>query len=144
MFIGYRWYDARDIEPQFPFGHGLGYTSFSLGDVSVVGAIDDGITISVPVANVGDRDGSTVVQVYVAAGPGAPRRPLRQLRAFTKVAVAAGEMATAVMTLSPRDFSLWDPAAHDWIVPAVEFGVLVGLSSRDLSAPINVVRRHTP
>jgi beta-glucosidase len=132
LFIGYRWYDAREIEPQFPFGHGLGYTTFRLGDVTVSGSVADGVTVSVPVTNVGDRPGSTVVQCYVEATPGGPRSPTRVLRAFAKVAATPSGTTHAVMHLTPRAFSVWDVATHTWLVPEGEHRVIVGLSSRDL------------
>lgn len=139
QFIGYRWYDAREIEPRFPFGFGLGYTSFELGAASISGSIDAGIEVSVPVTNTGSRDGGTVVQCYVEAPVDGPRRPRRELRGFAKVRAAAGETVTATMWLPERAFAVWDVAAHGWVVPAGAYHVLVGSSSRDLHPAGSVV-----
>jgi beta-glucosidase len=100
--------------------------------VTVSGSVADGVTVSVPVTNVGDRPGCTVVQCYVEATPGGPRSPTRVLRAFAKVAAAPGGTTHAVMHLSTRAFSVWDVATHAWVVPQGEHRVAVGLSSRDL------------
>lgn len=138
--IGYRWYDAREIEPLFPFGHGLGYTTFELGAASVSGTPDEGVRVSVPVTNTGDRRGSTVVQAYV----GLPRsgdddQPLRTLAAFTKVTMAPGATRTVELTLDRQAFATWDVDAHAWVVPAGEHAVAVGTSSRELSPAGSVV-----
>jgi len=120
----------------FPFGHGLGYTDWQFGAGSLTGSIADGVTATVPIANIGRRDGSTVVQVYVAAptdGPvPAPRRAVRELRGFTKVTVEAGHTVDAVVELSPRAFAVWSPAEHRWVVPPGTYEVLAGDSSRSL------------
>ncbi len=132
QFIGYRWYDAREIAPQFPFGHGLGYTSWSFGPAEITGTIADGIVVRVPVTNTGHRAGTTVVQCYVEASEGGPRRPLRELRGFAKVHAASGATVTAEMWLPERSFSVWDVETHSWLVPAGIYHVLVGDSSRAL------------
>lgn len=133
LFMGYRWYDARDIEPQFPFGHGLGYTTWRLGAAVVTGSVSDGITVSVPVANVGSRPGSTVVQCYVEPPADGPRRPLRELRGFARATLDPGESTTVEMWLPERAFASWDVAAHAWVVFPGAHHVHVGLSSRDLA-----------
>ena len=132
LFIGYRWYDSRSIEPQFPFGHGLGYTSWHLGSASVSGTIDGSVTVTVPLTNTGARSGSTVVQCYVEPPAAGPSRPARELRGFSKVTLPAGESGVATVALTKRDFSIWDTDAHDWTVPAGEYRIVVGLSSREL------------
>ncbi len=132
LFIGYRWYDSRSIEPQFPFGHGLGYTSWHLGSASVSGTIDGSVTVTVPLTNTGARSGSTVVQCYLEPPADGPIRPVRELRGFSKVTLPAGESGVATVALTKRDFSIWDTDAHDWTVPAGEYRIVVGLSSREL------------
>ena len=76
--------------------------------------------------------GSTVVQCYVEAAAGGPRRPRRELRAFAKVALAPGESTTVMLTLSPRAFAVWSPELHDWTIPPGEYTIAVGESSRSL------------
>lgn len=132
QFIGYRWYDARKITPLFPFGHGLGYTSWSFGPAEITGTIAAGIVVRVPVTNTGERAGATVVQCYVEAPEGGPSRALRDLRGFAKVNAAPGATVTAQMWLPERSFAVWDVATHSWLVPAGIYRVLVGDSSRSL------------
>jgi len=136
LFVGYRWYDAREIEPLFPFGHGLGYTTWELGQATVDGGVADGVRVSVPVTNTGERAGTTVVQVYVAppgeGPPDAPRRPRRELRGFAKVHAEAGATVEAVVELGTRAFAVWSPSEHGWVVPPGQYELLVGESSRSL------------
>ena len=132
LFVGYRWYDARDITPLFPFGHGLGYTTFETVSASVSGSVADGVDVTVTLRNTGTRAGGETVQCYVAPPPGRPRRAHRELRAFARVHAAAGEPATATMRLDRRAFASWDPTSHDWVVPDGTYGLWVGRSSRDL------------
>jgi beta-glucosidase len=134
LFIGYRWYDARQIEPRFPFGHGLGYTTWSFGAASVQGDTAGGATVRVDVSNTGTRSGSTVVQCYVEPPSDGPRRPIRELRGFAKVFLHPGETMTAEIWLPERAFATWDVAAHDWRVPPGDYRVWVGASSRDLTS----------
>jgi beta-glucosidase len=156
LFMGYRGYEHRAIEPRFAFGHGLGYTSFAVGEVTLSGR-----TVAVPVTNTGDRAGSEVVQVYVA--PTAPRlaRPPKELKAFAKVRLEPGESTTVELDLDDRAFAYWDPGQADWDEVSAKAGamfgqaaeerrppgwqvdpgtyqVLVGRSSQDLAAPVTI------
>ena len=119
LFMGYRGYEHRAIEPRFPFGHGLGYTTFELGEpVLSTPAFTRGgtVTVSVPVTNTGDRPGVEVVQCYVA--PDAPRlaRPPKELKAFVKVRLEASTSATVDLVLDDRAFAYWDDGQADWDV----------------------------
>ena len=109
MLVGYRWYDTRDIEPAFPFGHGLSYTTFSIGAPTVVAAEGPTVTLDVPVTNTGDRSGTEVVQVYVARPDSSVSRPAQELRGFAKVHLAPGESTVARIVLGHRAFAHWDP-----------------------------------
>ena len=133
LFIGYRWYDGREIAPLFPFGHGLGYTSFELGGASVSGSVEDGVEVSVELVNIGGRAGGETVQCYVGAPAGRCRRPRRELRSFARVVAGPGERTSATMSLDRRAFACWDPTRHDWVVPEGDYEIWVGRSSRDLS-----------
>ena len=116
LFTGYRWYEARRLPVAFPFGHGLGYTSFtwgepSLGEIPSIAELEAEatVTVTVSVTNDGDRAGSEVVQCYV--GPTAPRltRPVRELQGFAKVRLEPGGSADVVVVLDHRAFAYWDP-----------------------------------
>jgi beta-glucosidase len=117
LFMGYRGFEHRAIDPRFCFGHGLGYTTFELGEPRLSAdrfTPGDTLTVSVPVRNTGDRAGSEVVQLYVA--PDSPRlaRPPKELKAFAKVRLEPGESTTVDLTLEDRSFAYWDPGQADW------------------------------
>lgn len=133
IFVGHRWYDARGIEPLFPFGHGLSYSTVELGEATATVDDQGGATVQVAVTNVSTRAGSEVVQVYVEPPAGAVSRPVRQLAGFTKVHLDAGESATATVTVPARAFAYWDPSASTWQVDDGPHTLWVGRSSRDLT-----------
>lgn len=134
VHVGHRWYDLRGIEPAFPFGHGLSYSSWSVGPPRV-----RGLAVEVEVANTGDRPGSEVVQLYLGH-PGAPvRRPVRSLAAFGKVALGPGETTVVRFELTERDLARWDRASHGWVADAGEHLVWVARSSRDLGDPVTLL-----
>jgi beta-glucosidase len=139
LFIGYRWYDARHFAPRFPFGHGLGYTTWEMGPSTVAGSIDDGVTVTTSVTNTGSRAGSTVVQVYVEPPADGPRRPLRELRGFAKVSLEPGETIDAQVWLPERAFSTWHPVERRWWVPGGAYHLHVGESSRSLDVAGSVI-----
>lgn len=121
LLMGYRWYDTRDIPVRFPFGHGLSYTTFVLEtaelnvyELSTSGNLEatDSIQVSIPVTNTGQRDGSEILQVYVAPHQPEVQRPRQELKAVAKVALAPGETRTAVLSLPARAFAYWDPGDH--------------------------------
>ena len=117
LFMGYRGYEHRGLAPRFAFGHGLGYSTFELGEPALSQATfsaGDTLTISVPVTNTGARAGSEVVQCYVE--PVSPRlvRPPKELKAFAKVRLEAGASGAAELVLDDRSFSYWDPGQPDW------------------------------
>ncbi|MEQ1701136.1 MAG: glycoside hydrolase family 3 C-terminal domain-containing protein [Ilumatobacteraceae bacterium] len=144
LLIGHRWYDAHGTVPAFPFGFGLGYTTWAAEPgAAVSGEIADGVTVTVPVRNTGARAGSTVVQVYVEPVAAAPGRPVRTLRGFARVHAPAGGTASATIRLDARAFSEWSSSAHGWVVPAGDYRVLAGFSSRDLT-PVGVSRAPEP
>ncbi|WP_062204957.1 beta-glucosidase [Demequina salsinemoris] len=134
IYIGYRWYDATDREIAFPFGHGLSYTTFEheLVGIDVPAATQAAATVRVKVTNTGDRSGSDVVQVYVGDPEAAVDRPVRELRAFQKVALAAGESTVVELELDDRAFAYWGTAG--WTVEPGEYVVEIGRSSRDIVA----------
>ncbi|TLX10897.1 beta-glucosidase [Rhizobium sp. MHM7A] len=110
IFVGYRHHDTREIEPLFPFGFGLGYTSFRWSEpqLSARQMGPEGITFSVDVTNTGDRPGSELVQLYVRSPRAKVERPDKELRAFAKLSLQPGETGTAVMKIMPRDLAYFD------------------------------------
>ncbi len=137
IFIGYRAYDRADQDVSFPFGHGLSYTTFALGDlrVEVTGSVEDGdlsAVVSVSVTNTGETAGAEVVQAYVGDVSSEVARPVRELKGFAKVRLEAGETKQVELTLDQRAFSFWSVRWGRWAVEAGEFEIGVGTSSRDL------------
>jgi beta-glucosidase len=137
VFVGYRGHDALHQPVSHPFGHGLSYTTFSYTDlrVAVTGSHAGGdlrITLSCTVTNTGARTGKEVVQVYVGDLEASVARPVRELKAFTKVELEPGEATTVTFELGSRDLSYWSVRAHGWVLEAGRFSLAVGASSRDL------------
>jgi beta-glucosidase len=137
VFVGYRWYDSRDIEPAFPFGHGLSYTTFAYRNLRVPPRAARGGTleVSVDVTNTGTRAGAETVQLYV--GDEATRavvRPEKELKAFRKVNLQPGETTTVRFSLTPRDFQYYDTHAHRWADTPGTHRIIIGSSSRDVRA----------
>ena len=138
VHVGHRWYDARGIEPLFPFGHGLSYATFEIGEVDAAVGPDGSVEVATMVTNVGDRPGSEVVQVYVQPPASDVSRPVRQLAGFTKVHLAAGEQQVVHVELTPRSLAHWDTAARCWRVVDGPHTLWVGRSSRDLPEWVSV------
>ena len=135
IFIGYRYYDKKKIEPIFPFGYGLSYTTFGYSDINTntTSAKDsDDITISVKVKNTGKIAGKEVVQLYVHEQETEIARPENELKHFEKVSLLPGEEKTVSFKLTSRDFAYYNAKSHDWVVKSGKFDVLVGSSSRNL------------
>lgn len=129
VFVGYRHYDEAGIEPAFPFGHGLSYTTFAYRDLRVHGR-----TVRASITNTGSRPGFAVPQLYLGLpSPSAQvRQPPKQLRGFRKVSLEPGETAEVVFELTERDLSYWDETTHSWRVAPGTVAVAVGESSRDI------------
>jgi beta-glucosidase len=142
LLIGYRGYDARLSTPAFPFGHGLGYTTWSYESLqAAVPALAPGedLDLTVTLRNSGSRPGREVIQAYLAGPPGDPERPPRQLASFAVVTAQPGEVAEVRLQVPARAFARWDSDAGGWSWPPGTFTVHVGRSSRDLrlSVPVN-------
>lgn len=131
-FVGYRWFDAHNLQPAFPFGFGLSYTSFSYGAMNAA-ATAAGARVSATIANVGARKGSTVAQLYlgVPSQPGVAQPPA-QLRGFAKATLAPGHSGRVSFPLNARSLSYWDTSTGRWSVAAGCYPVMVGSSSREL------------
>ena len=146
IFVGYRYYDKRRIEPLFPFGHGLSYTEFSYSDLEVSSeqiSDTDSLTVTVTVTNAGDVAGKEIVQLYVKDVEASVQRPEKELRGFRKLELAPGESRQAQFVLSERDFSFYSTRHGRWIAESGDYELLVGASSRDIRLRHGVTLQST-
>ena len=135
IFVGYRYYDTKEMPVLFPFGHGLGYTEFAYDDLrfdreSLCG--EETLEIRFRIRNTGDREGSEAPQVYVHKKDSGISRARQELKGFDKVALAAGEEREVVIRLDRRSFAYYDEEAKAWCVEPGDYEILVGASSRDI------------
>ena len=125
--VGYRWFARQGLKPLFPFGHGLSYTRFAYANLAVSGG--DGMSVTLDVANTGDRAGAAAPQVYLVSAAG---RPVKRLIGFSKVMLKPGERRTVSMTIDPRLLGRFDAAAKGWRADAGVYRLAAGASSEDL------------
>ena len=143
VFVGYRYYDKKEMDVLFPFGYGLSYTSFEYSNLRLSAASikdTDVLTATVTVKNTGSRPGKTAVQLYVRAAEGEIIRPVRELKGFEKVELQPGEAKDVTFALDKRAFAYWNGTLHDWHVETGDYAVEIGQSSRDIEvcAPVRV------
>jgi beta-glucosidase len=131
IWVGYRYYDTYKVVPQFAFGHGLSYTTFEYGKLTVKPAAQRA-TVTLTVRNTGKTAGAEVVQLYVKDLKSAVKRPEKELKGFEKVFLKPGETKTVTMQLPADAFKYYDEAKKQWILEPGQFEVLVGSSSRDI------------
>ena len=149
IYIGYRYYDTKNVEPQFPFGYGLSYTMFEYSDLKVASIYPLGVNmppnvaVSLKVKNAGPRAGAEVVELYIHDGHSRIDRPAHELKGFSRVELRPGESKSVEFTLDRSAFQYWDPQTKQWTLDPGTFEVQVGASSRDirLKAPIQLDRR---
>ncbi|WP_103534182.1 glycoside hydrolase family 3 C-terminal domain-containing protein [Streptomyces sp. SM11] len=136
VFVGYRYYDTLDVPVAYPFGFGLGYTTFTVADGGPRVARTDANTfdVEVDITNTGDRAGSQVVQLYVHDAESPVGRPEQELKGFAKLTLAPGETGTARFRLDERAFAYWSSAESRWKVEPGTAQLRVGFSSRDIRA----------
>ncbi len=135
LFIGYRYYDAKQMPVLFPFGHGLSYTTFAYSNprASAQTFRDvDGLTVTVDVTNTGHMAGKEIVQVYVHDRASGLVRPEKELKGFAKVALEPGETRSVAVKLDFRAFAYWHPEYRRWITEDGEFDILIGASAADI------------
>lgn len=141
MFVGYRYYESKDVNVRWPFGYGLSYTDFEYTNLNIEKEqISDQETLQVQmtVSNTGNRSGKTVVQLYVAPPQKEGLRPVRELRKFEKVFLNPGESRQITFSLDRRDFAYWRTAANDWDVEEGTYAIEIGASSHDILLRKNV------
>jgi len=134
IYVGYRYYDKREIAPLFPFGHGLSYAEFEYGDPDIPLKAIPGETIAVrfTIKNKGSIEAKETAQVYVGDRQCALDRPVRELKGFGKVTLKPGESKQLTVFLDKRAFSFYDPYKKAWVQEPGEFEILIGSSSRDI------------
>jgi beta-glucosidase len=149
IYVGYRYFDTKNVEPQFPFGFGLSYTTFAYSDLKVTPDKlfgDIPIQVSLKVENTGTRAGTEVVELYLHDGHAKIDRPAHELKGFQRVELKAGETKTVEFKLDRAAFSYWSPETKAWVADPGTFEIQAGSSSRDirLRAPQELVRQTAP
>lgn len=133
IFVGYRYFDSKNVEPLYPFGFGLSYTSYEYSNISVPSNADSKeVKISFDVKNTGNVDGKEIAQVYIRDVESSEVRPFKELKAFAKVELKAGESKTVKLNLNEKAFRFYSEKAKKWIVEPGKFEILVGSSSKDI------------
>lgn len=135
IFVGYRWHDKQKLKPLFSFGHGLSYTSFQYGKVSIDKkemTAGETMTVSVWVKNTGSREGKEIVQLYIRDRKSSLPRPEKELKGFEKVSLLAGEEKEITFTVDKQALSFYDDRKGAWVAEAGEFEVLIGASASDI------------
>ena len=152
VFVGYRYYDKKDMDVLFPFGHGLSYTTFAYSNLRLSAAEITGrdtLTVTITATNTGTVPGKTVVQLYIGDKESTVLRPMRELKGFEKIELQPGESKDVSFILDKRSFAYWNAQLGDWYVETGEFIIEVGQSSRaiDVSGTVTVtgtvkVKKH--
>jgi beta-glucosidase len=155
VFVGYRYYDKKQMDVLFPFGYGLSYTTFEYSGLKLSAdriKDTDTLTVTATVKNTGSRAGKAVAQLYVGDVESTPIRPVRELKGFAKVLLQPGESKEVSFTLDKRSFAYWNRQIHDWHVETGVFTIEAGASSRDLplkaevtvESTVELPRHYTP
>jgi beta-glucosidase len=141
ILVGYRWFDTKKIAPLFPFGYGLSYTTFEYGKISTdkkTYTADETIRISFTLKNIGKMNGSEVAQVYVSQPKASVIRPVKELKAFKKVFIVAGETQTVEMEIKAKDLSFYNEKTKNWTLEPDEFILSIAASSADVKSKIAI------
>jgi beta-glucosidase len=135
LLVGYRWFDTRKVEPLYPFGHGLSYAAFDYAGLDASKKSyrpDDDIHVTFDLTNAGAKDADEVVQLYVSRDGGAVEWPLKELKAFKRVSLKAGETRQITLSFPVDQLRYWDEKAGEWLLEGSDVDILVGSSSRDI------------
>jgi len=142
VFVGYRYYESKNMETLFPFGYGLSYTTFEYANLKlnkIQMTDDDTLTVSVDVTNTGGVEGKEVVQLYVAPEKSEIIRPVRELKGFEKIKLRPGETKTVIFQLNKRAFAYWNVKIHAWYVESGTYCIQIGKSSHNIVCEEKVV-----
>jgi beta-glucosidase len=132
IMVGYRYFDTKNIEPQFPFGHGLSYTTFLYENLQLTKGDNQSVTATVTVRNTGSRSGGEVMQLYVKDVECSVERPDKELKGFQKVMLQPGESKDIIITLQVDAFRFFDDKRMEWVLEPGKFQIMAGSSSRDI------------
>lgn len=141
ILVGYRWFDTKGIEPQYPFGYGLSYTSFEISNVAADKksyGVNDEITVKVNIKNTGKTDGAEVIQLYVGQTTSSVLRPKKELKAFDKIFLKPGEQKTVDLKVKVKDLAFYDEKTSDWKVEAGEFVLYTGTSAENIVSTLAI------
>ena len=141
VFVGYRWYESKKIEPLYHFGFGLSYTTFKYGHLKVANTLfkkGDHVVVSFTVKNTGKVAGAEIAQLYIHDLKASVARPEKELKGFEKVFLKPGEIKTVKIILNNKDFAFWDVNKNDWFAEPGDFNLLVGAASNDIRQAIKV------
>ena len=138
LMVGYRYYDTKNIAPQFPFGYGLSYTTFSFGPLHAIQK-NGMVSLNVTVKNTGVRDGLETVQIYVRPLKPSVARPAHELKAFQKISLQAGQSRRVTVELDPKAFSYFNAARNQWQVDPGPYEIQAGISSRQILSAAKIV-----
>lgn len=136
VLVGYRWYDYRDVEVAYPFGHGLSYTTFEYRDLRVEDTVNGDLRVTVEVSNIGSVAGREVVQVFTSLAPSRVLRAPRELKAFDTVDLDPGQTQAVTLTVRRGDLGYWDIRAGRFVVEGGDYTVAVAASSRDIRGEV--------
>ena len=140
IFVGYRWADKEQIKALFPFGHGLSYTTFTVGEPTISKTtIKKGgkLTIKCKVTNTGNREGAEVVQLYIGDNESSLPRPVKELKGFKKLHLDAGQSGVAEFTITEDDLKFFDDKRHEWIAESGEFTAYIATSAEEILHQVN-------
>ena len=140
LFIGYRWYDRESIEPLFPFGHGLSYTSFEYSNLRAIPPKGNSsvAAFEVDITNTGDVAGKEVLQGYITVNKSQIERPQKELKKFEKISLESGETKKVKFELSEKDLSFWSTENNAWQVEPAEYLFSIGASATDIKDSVSV------
>lgn len=139
IYVGYRWFDTKEIKPLFAFGHGLSYTEFEYSDFNASSSVSANGTLkaSVDVKNIGSREGKEIVQLYIGEENPVLDRPTKELKAFEKVSLAPGETTTVKFEIPASDLAYFNAESHSWVLdPAHTFKAYFAAASDDIRGTV--------